>query len=125
MPTQGVEFEVAGKTYGLRFTSNALFKLEEKSGRSVPEMLVAFNEGRCGVRDIQLMFWAALEGHRLKSKPRSSPYTVEEAGDIIDDAGGFREVADLLTTAITQGLQRSAGKTEGEEADPTTPPQGN
>lgn len=76
---QEKKFEAGGVTYAIRFTQNARFLLAEQLGGSLEPL------ARLGVREMQLMMWAGLEGARLKHKSRPGPYTVYEAGDIIDE----------------------------------------
>jgi hypothetical protein len=79
MPNQGKTFEAGGKTYAIRFTQNALYRLEKE----LQEPLLSLG-GRWGVIRIQTMLWAGLEGARLKNKSRPSAFTIDEVGDIID-----------------------------------------
>lgn len=79
MPNQGKTFEVGGKTYEIRFTQNALYRLEKELGRSILNRQMDW-----GVVQIQSMLWAGLEGARLKTKSRPTPFGLDEVGDLMD-----------------------------------------
>lgn len=108
--------EAGGKTFVVRFSQNALFLLEqhlesmEDDNRRAGHAAKTRIE-RSGGRDVvveisgmdllkelptnvsmQLLFWAGLEGARLKNRDRAQPYTVYEAGDIIDEVGGIDQI---------------------------------
>ncbi len=59
----------------LRFTTNALCRLEEASGRSVSAVVQGMSSDM-RIADLRLLVWAA-----------ANLETVDEAGDIIDEAG--------------------------------------
>lgn len=80
MANQEVHFEIAGRPHRLRFTANAEYRIEELLGR--PIFRIA--EHGLGARELQAMFWGALEGARLKHRDRAEPWTLDEAGDLID-----------------------------------------
>ncbi|MBE3604142.1 hypothetical protein IMX07_10955 [bacterium] len=80
MPNQEVQFEIAGRIHRLRFTANAEYRIEGILGR--PIFRIA--EHGLGARELQAMFWGALEGARLKHRDRAEPWTLDEAGDLID-----------------------------------------
>lgn len=77
MPNQERSFTADGKTYVLRFTQNAVYRIEKEIGHPL-DLRTA------GEIDFQTMMWGALEGARLKHNSRRAPYTIEETGDIID-----------------------------------------
>ena len=100
MPNQERIFEAGGKTYTIRFTQNALYRLERELGRPLAVALRAL-----GVVEVQAMLWAGLEGARLKTRSepvcaddaesadrtrRERPFTIDEAGEIIDELGRRR-----------------------------------
>lgn len=140
-----------GKTLQIRFGQNALYLLEEhlaklhqqgvlrsrkfsytdeKTGNTV-ELDLAI-----GVEDLaqlprrlgcQVGLWAGLEGARKKYKTRTQPYTIEEAGDIIDDCGGFQAIESTVIEAFKAAFPQlfpEDQKQEGTEgAEKNAPPE--
>ncbi len=113
MSNQERTFEAGGRIYTLRFTQNALYRLERELGRSI---FVALSN--LGLVELQAMMWAGLEGARLKrggwrpapvatapthdqgeNTERARPYTLEEAGDIIDELGGIAAAVPIVMDA--------------------------
>lgn len=62
--------------------------------------------------DIHLFFWAILEGGRIKHKTKEKAFTVQEVGELIDEAGGLLEVSRQLNEAL-----KAAVPTEEETGD--------
>lgn len=141
-------------SYTIRFGQNALYLLEEhltklknagtlqprkfkhadpKTGASV-EMDLPI-----GVEDLsqlprrlgtQIGLWAGLEGARRKYKTRSEPFTIDEAGEIIDEAGGFQAVEATVVESFAaafpqyfpkpeEAVVEEAPKNDQEEPAPT------
>jgi len=131
VPNQERIFEAGGKTYTIRFTQNALYRLERELGRPLAVALRAL-----GVVEVQAMLWAGLEGARLKSKReqvcvddaesadrtrRSRPFTIDEAGEIIDELGGAAAAAPIIVDAWRAAMprrNREAGP-DRSDRDPT------
>lgn len=88
MSTVATNITIGQKTYTLQYTSNALFKLEKETGKSTRMLGLILASGRGGFADLQIILWAGLEGARIKHQLRAEPFTVEEVGDMLDDAGG-------------------------------------
>jgi len=107
---------INGVTYFIRFGRNAIFLLERyldeleeitrrrtgRSARIVPVKKITetdpgFVEASglallAFMSDDQiahLLFWAGVEGGRLRHRPSMAPITFEAAGNLIDDAGGI------------------------------------
>jgi hypothetical protein len=101
--------KVGDVTYVVRFGHNANYLLEEKLEDIQAARQERAKAPRSPLRGVailsllpetqanHLMLWAGLEGGRLKTKSRPEPFTVEEVGDLIDEAGG-------LTTLIPKVL---------------------
>jgi hypothetical protein len=82
------EVKFGEKTYPIVFSSNALFKLEEKTGLSTERIGLLMSAGRAGYQMMQIILWSSLEAARVKLRSRREPFTVEEVGDLLDEAGG-------------------------------------
>lgn len=80
---------IAGRPYPLQYTSNALTRLEKETGLAVAVLGSLLIHQRGGLRELQQILWAGLEGARLKHKTRQIAYTVDEVGDLIDEEGGI------------------------------------
>ncbi len=117
MAVQDRIFTAGDKQYTLRFTQNALYLLEEKLGR------VLFSKVGEGIIDVQTMFWAGLEGARLKYKTREKAFTIFEAGEIIDAAReGGAEPFQIMMDAWRDANPTPKKADGGEEvADPANP----
>ncbi|MGA9723305.1 MAG: hypothetical protein WBQ86_12685 [Candidatus Binatus sp.] len=120
MANQERTFEAGAETYEIRFTQNALYKLEEKLG--TPLMLIG--QLKVGPVILQTMLWAGLEGARLKHKPPlRKAFTIEEAGDIIDELGGLPEATPIVLEAWQNALVKvkALDRTEGGGDAPANP----
>ncbi len=93
MANQERTIEADGRTYVIRFTQNAIYRLEKELGRPIAELNQSF-----GMATVQVMLWAGLEGARLKHEPRNRPFTVDDAGDIIE-AAGFNKIWPIVLDA--------------------------
>jgi hypothetical protein len=123
MPNQERSFEAGGRTYTLRFTQNALYRLEKELARPLFVALKSF-----GLVEVQAMLWAGLEGARLKRRSaprgrdgRERPFTLDEAGEIIDQLGGAAAampiIMDAWRAAMPPGIDRADA--DRGEGDPT------
>ncbi len=84
--------EIGGRAYPLLWSTNAAYQLELHLKQNKMGTLVDFMSqlGTPGsVLNLTLLFWAQLEGARRKTNGRYQPYTIDEAGDLIDKAGGL------------------------------------
>jgi hypothetical protein len=116
MANQGRSFEAGGETYAIRFTQNALYKLEKELGRPLNTMVLGI-----GPVVLQTMMWAGLEGARMKNEPRRKPFTVEQAGDIIDELGGLPKATPIILDAWQAGAAKVADKKETDEGGGNAP----
>lgn len=116
MANQERTFEAGGKTYALRFSQNAMYRLEKQLGESVFGMKVCPSV-------LQTMLWAGLEGARLKldqAVPANrKPYTIDDAGDIIDALGGLTIATPIIMDAWTDSLAKSDGGGSDASGNPT------
>jgi hypothetical protein len=93
VPNQEMSFEAGGRSYTLRFTQNALYRLEKALGRQLGEALASLS-----FVELQAMMWAGLEGARLK-RGDPNPYSCDDAGDIIDQLGGIAAAIPIVMEA--------------------------
>jgi len=115
-----------GPVYEIQFTMNALRELEKLSGHSIPMIgLTLMSPGRVTVGLLQEILWAGLEGARTKQRKNTTPRTIEDVGDIIDEYPGgvmefFQEGSEPLK-AIMEAWH-SAFPTKEREEIPKDPP---
>lgn len=118
-----VMIDLAGKQYPIVFSTNAAYALDLqlrslKLG-TVGEFVDRTLAGRASLAEIQLLLWACLEGGRKKAKTRTMPFTVDEVGDMIDDAGGVNQVVDHLTAVLLGSVPKQETEGESEKGDPS------
>lgn len=84
-----------GRSLDLRFTANALCRLEEVTGRGIVDLATDLEQSM-RITDLRTMLWAGIPG-----------ISIEEAGDIIDEIG-FERTAELIGQAITVAFPQEA-----------------
>jgi len=114
MPNRERRFSAAGTEYTLRFTHEALCRLEKAVGRSIPEI-----DGNLSTFELATISRAGLEGARLKSRFRAEPYSIEEAAGIINQLGGPTSTVPILVDALRLALP-SGNSHEPRESEITT-----
>src|SRR5262245_37744917 len=91
-------------------SSNALFKLEEKTGFSTERIGLLLMSGRAGYQMMQMILWAMLEAARVREKTRREAFTIEEVGDLLDEEGGSAVVwagaDDGMETREVDGVEK-------------------
>ena len=125
MPNQERTFEAGGKTYTIRFTQNALYRLEKELGGPLFTVLQSL-----GVVEVQAMMWAGLEGARLKGRAiygsadeaadqarRARRFTIDEAGEIIDELGGAAAAAPIIVDAWRAAMPRRNREAAADRGD--------
>lgn len=109
--------EIAGRAYPLAFTTNATFQLglylRQNELGTTKEFVNRLTSGKADMVEIQLFFWACLEGARRRTRWRNQPFTVDEAGELIDKAGGLESLSTDLVEAITAAAPDAKDGTEG------------
>lgn len=85
---------IGSKSLPLCYSHNALFRLQKESGKSPQLLQMLLIAGRGGPVETTQILWAGLEGGRLKTNGRPVPYTIDEVGDLIDEAGGSEEISE-------------------------------
>lgn len=114
MPNQERTFSAGGMAYTLRFTHEALCRLEKALGRSIPEIDVNLSSV-----ELATILRAGLEGARLKSRFRAEPYNIEEASGIINLLGGSTATVPILVDALRLALPKGNSH-EPRESEITT-----
>ena len=103
-PLRGeVELKAGEKTYVLRYTTNALVELEERTGRSVMDIA-----NRPSFKDARALVWAGL----IHANP---DLTLEQAGEIMD-AAGFTEAIQAASQALRKAFGRAVEGNLGDRA---------
>ena len=94
MSGRGVVVALDGKERHLRFTFNALCRMEQSLGTSVNNIILS---GLAGFVEVRALMWAAL----LDETPN---LTVEEAGNLIgaylEEGGSFIKLASKMVEAL-------------------------
>jgi len=107
-PEKGeVDFEVDGKRYILSYSVNAICALEEKTGKSVLQIQQdigrwARNRAEMKISTVRTLFWAGLLDHQKTT-------TIEEAGVLMQDAGGLVVIFTLVMQAMTRSQPPADG----------------
>ena len=102
-PIKGeVEFEADGVTYTLRFTVDAMCRLEEETGKLFQELAADLADPkRIGISRVRQVFWACLQD-------RHEGVTLKEAGELIAKAGGMAGAVDLISLAMVRAFPQEA-----------------
>jgi hypothetical protein len=111
--------EVNGKAFQVRIGWNAVRRIEEALGEPVQDVGVKMMAGRSGIRELGIIFWAGLETARLKERTRPNPWTIEEVGDLIDEAGSpafFDQIYPKLMVAFSEAFPPAKLLAEGQKA---------
>lgn len=96
-----VPIEAGGRDLELRFTTNALCRIEEKTGRAFGEIAAGLS-GNVRISDLRVMFWA---GANLAS--------LDEAGEVIDGLG-IKHAVELMGEAIKAAFPDAEPDTGGD-----------
>lgn len=110
-------FEAGGKTYTLRFSTNAICELEDKLDRSflsisgdLAKAVTEPDKVRFGT--VRAIMWAGLRDHHPN-------LTVEEAGEIMTQVGGMLPAVGLVTDAFVLAFPSP----EAKDSNPPRPDQ--
>lgn len=102
MPNRERTFKSGGRDRALRFTHDALYRLEQKLGRPLAALQASLEPA-----ELHVLLWAGLEGARRKAGFPAEPATVEQAAAIIDELGADAVVS-LAVGAIRDAFPRGA-----------------
>ena len=98
MAINGVNFTAGGNAYSIKISTNAICRIEEITGKSLTEIIAAFDEGLVSVGMIRAIFAASV-------LPRVSE---DAAGDMIDDLTLAR-AGELIGQAFQSAFPESDG----------------
>jgi hypothetical protein len=93
----GVTFDALGKPREVRFSTNALCRLEERAGKSLQDVLAETAEGGRRTLAFRLLMWAGM-----------GDGTLDEAGDVID-AIGMAETDRIIAAALRAAFPPAEG----------------
>jgi hypothetical protein len=98
-PTKGeVTFEANGQIYTLKFSVNALCRLEAETGKGFPKLLTELsNLDTVSITLLRNLTWAGLQEHH----PHVS---INLAGDLIVAGGGMSIMLEKISKAIESGF---------------------
>lgn len=82
------DIQIGDNVYPVLFSANALRRLEEQTGMSIMQLGYILQQGLGTFNQMHCIVWAGLEGGRIRAKTRPNPFTMDEVGDLIDEAGG-------------------------------------
>jgi hypothetical protein len=80
--------EIDGAEFRLRFSINAICELEDQADQPIEEIGTRLSSGRAGVRDIRLLWWAAL-------RDAHGTVDLKGAGELIDRVGLEKAIATI------------------------------
>jgi hypothetical protein len=103
-------FSVGEKEFTLRLTNNVRCELEKMLGDGIPAILSRWSEGKWTDTELRAMFWGAL-------KTRHQRVSLQEAGELIDEAGAA-VVVGAIAEAYLASQPSASGNADGN------PPQG-
>ena len=72
--------EIDGAEYTLRMSINAICELEDRADRPIEQIGSRLTNGDAGVRDIRLLWWAALRDHHADVDLRGAGVLIEAIG---------------------------------------------
>jgi hypothetical protein len=107
--------EVFGRGYQIRMGYNAIRRCEEVLRMTIHEIGYTMLSGQAGLRELGVVFWAALETARVHEKTRINPWTLEEVGDEIDKFGSeafFTIVYPQVLEAFMDAFPRARAKAQ-------------
>jgi len=110
-PLRGeASFEVAGRTYRLKYDWNAAAEFEEAAGRPLSDALLDVAREKLSAKSLRAMLWAGLQEHHAE-------VTLMESGRLID-AMGRREAQRLMGAALRYYFPELE---EGKDPGPPVP----
>lgn len=114
-----VEITLAGDSYTLRPSFQALCEIEEATGMGIAALLRRYGDGAFGVRDVAAVLWAG-----IRATDRQAP-RMNEIGEIIVEEGlaAFVEpVGRFLARAVSGGGRERPGEAQKKPAAPERTP---
>jgi hypothetical protein len=96
---RGVTLEAKGRSYVLRFTTNAICKAETEADRAIGEIAAGLSAGETArLSDLRLLIWAGIGN-----------ITKDAAGEIIDELGMA-----VIGAAVSDALRQAFPVDDGE-----------
>lgn len=108
MKRDGVSLEALGRSWTLRFSTNAFCDLEDATGLGVTKIVETLQTDP-SVRFIRTCFWATL-------RQDTPELTLEQAGDVVDEIG-FVHAAALLGEAFAAAFPSQVETDESAEGN--------
>ena len=99
----GVTLDVDGKEYAVRVSTNAMVRYQDRAGETFVDGLNALQNATTDIRRARDLFWAALVGD----------FSVEDAGDLMDEAGievAMAKLSEATVLAFPQGDSEGNGE---------------
>jgi len=94
------------KKHKLRLGTNEIAALEETLGRPITSLVQVGADGKrilnFGIRELRAILWAGLL--REARDEERMPYTLDDVGDLIDDAPNYGELSRTLGMALGEAL---------------------
>lgn len=107
-----VDFSVNGKTYTLRYTTNALCELEDALDCGLPEIVERVRDPKSvRLSTVRALVWAGLREHH-------PTITLHEAGTLVGEYGMMETLH-----KVGDAFQRAFTGREGNERPPAAAPQ--
>ncbi|MGL5934596.1 MAG: hypothetical protein ACRCZI_03120 [Cetobacterium sp.] len=109
-PNRGdVSFDASGKTWKLKFSTNAICELEDAIGIGVDSIASSMqNESAQKMKLLRAVLWAAMQDHH-------EGITKKQVGDLIDEIG-----FEVATQKMTEAFAAAFPESKGGSQNPTT-----
>lgn len=111
MPNRERTFKSGGRDRALRFTHDALYRLEQALERPLAAL-----QSPPEPAELRALLWAGLEGARRKAGSPAEPATLEQAAAIIDELG-VDATASLAFGALRAAFPKGAAAGEPDQPD--------
>lgn len=98
-----VTLQAGGRQVRLLYTNRALAEAESAMGKSVIGVAQGFASGQSGITEVAHLLRAGMEASRRDAREGGRPITLNEAYDVLDEAG-FAGAAGAVFTAISEVL---------------------
>lgn len=115
-----IAFEAGGKSYTLRFSTNAICELENALDRSIISIsqdLVNAEKNPESLRfsTLRAILWAGLREHH-------PGMTLVEAGDVMTEIGGLSKAVELIAEGFTLAFPEPQANGAARPQKPSRPP---
>jgi hypothetical protein len=93
LQTGHVRVEAKGKAYTLRFSIDAICQVEERSGRTFPEIAADMEAGKISLSLTRFLLWGAL-------REEHPEIGVKDAGELMTAFGGVQGAIEKISAAM-------------------------